>query len=290
MRDGFRVQDNDVYVYCDEGADSGAARPARINVVYLHVFDGDGQPVWQLCRQMGCPDFCLVAVAPRNWDDQMTPWPAPPVFRKGQPFGGHADRQLALLREQVMPQVEAMLAQRLAAQTANAPALASAARQVASEQFFLRTIAGYSLAGLFATWAAFNSDAFQQVASASGSLWYPGFVDYACQHPLAQSVERMYFSVGADEDKGKNHAMRTVRTATERIEAQVERLDVRSTFQLNPGNHFTDPDGRMARGICWVLGAKGHVGAGEDAGAGEAAGADADAGIAAGDDAGGFSC
>ncbi|MGN0287115.1 MAG: alpha/beta hydrolase-fold protein [Atopobiaceae bacterium] len=266
MRDSFQVQDNDVYVYWDEAVEkntlhavadsedcSRTAVPTRINVVYLHIFDGEGQPVWQLCRQMGCSDFCLVAVAPRNWDDQMTPWPAPPVFRKGQPFGGHADRQLALLQEQVMPQTEALLALRLSARDAGG-------QDAASQPSFLRTIAGYSLAGLFATWAAFNCDAFQRVASASGSLWYPDFADYACQHPLSQSVERMYFSVGADEDKGRNRAMRTVRTATERIEAQVESLGVSSTFQLNPGNHFTDPDGRMARGICWALGA------GDDAG------------------------
>ena len=43
---------------------------------------------------------------------------------------------------------------------------------------FLPVIAGYSLAGLFALWAAWNSGYFRRVASVSGSLWYPGFTDY----------------------------------------------------------------------------------------------------------------
>ena len=46
-------------------------------------------------------------------------------------------------------------------------------------------IAGYSLAGLFALYALYKTDAFTRVASMSGSLWFPGIMGI----PAALSLE-----------------------------------------------------------------------------------------------------
>ena len=45
-------------------------------------------------------------------------------------------------------------------------------------------IGGYSLGGLFALWAARNTDAFTAVAAASPSLWINGWGEYAAAHPI----------------------------------------------------------------------------------------------------------
>lgn len=45
-------------------------------------------------------------------------------------------------------------------------------------------IGGYSLGGLFALWAARNTDAFTAVAAASPSLWINGWGEYATAHPI----------------------------------------------------------------------------------------------------------
>ena len=45
-------------------------------------------------------------------------------------------------------------------------------------------LGGYSLAGLFALWAAYQTDVFSDVAAASPSMWFPGFTGYMEEHHI----------------------------------------------------------------------------------------------------------
>lgn len=191
-----------------------------------------GAGVWQQCTQLGCPGFTLVCVGTHRWNDDLSPWPAPSVFKRGEDFGGGAARQLELLETRIAPAADELLG-------------------VSPSS---RIIAGYSLAGLFAVWSTFNSRLFSGVASASGSLWFPGFVEYAAGHSLAEPLERAYFSLGSQEDNARNKVMALVRERTEEVRAEFDRQGVQTTFVLNPGNHFRDTELRMAKGIAWVLG------------------------------------
>ena len=49
-------------------------------------------------------------------------------------------------------------------------------------------IAGDSMAGLFAVYALYRTQVFSRVASASGSLWYPGLLEYALMYELAFKI------------------------------------------------------------------------------------------------------
>ena len=115
-----------------------------------------------------------------------------------------------------------------------------------------RAIAGYSLAGLFAAYAVYRCAAFQRMASVSGSMWFDGWLDYAEKTPLAASVERAYFSVGAKEKRTRNARMASVEENTIRMQALFEARGAESLFELNPGNHFVDMDKRMAKAIAFL--------------------------------------
>lgn len=142
-------------------------------VVYLHVHDGDGSEVLQLCRELGYREFVLAAIRPRCWNDDLTPWECPGLFADDAPFAGKAAEQLRLLESEIIPRVEA-----------------DAPRK--PEQ---RVLAGYSLAGLFATWATFNSAAFGRVTSASGSLWYPDFTGLCrCERVRTRACLRIFLA------------------------------------------------------------------------------------------------
>ena len=69
-------------------------------------------------------------------------------------------------------------------------------------------IGGYSLAGLFALWAACQTDLFRGVAAASPSMWFPGFLEYIKEHPIRSG--RVYLSLGDREEKTRNPVMATV--------------------------------------------------------------------------------
>lgn len=166
------------------------------------------------------PDFRLIAVKIQDWNRDLSPWEAPAVFGK-EAFGGGAEQTLAeLLR--LCPEKD--------------------------KHCF---IGGYSLAGLFALWAACRTDAFAGVAAASPSVWFPGFTDYVQEHGL--QCGRVYLSLGDREEKTRNPVMATV---GDRIRALSAWLSARGTdcvLEWNPGNHFRDPDLRTARAFAWML-------------------------------------
>ena len=117
-----------------------------------------------------------------------------------------------------------------------------------------RGIAGYSLGGLFALYALCRTEAFHGAASVSGSLWFPGIVEYLTEHEMSPGVCRVYLSVGSREARTRNPLMRPVRQNAEAVEALCRERGIRTTFVLNPGNHFFQPARRTAAGIAWLLG------------------------------------
>lgn len=204
------------------------------HIVYLHVYDGDGLDVLSECQRIGCPPFTLVAIKPACWNDDLTPWECPGLFADDAPFAGHAQDQLRLLEEEIIPQVERECGKPNGAR-------------------ICRTVAGYSLAGLFATWTAFNSSTFSRIASASGSLWYPDFARFVTEAPLARPIDCAYFSLGSKEAKTPSRLLRNVATGTHEVVAAFRSKEAPTQFESNPGNHFKEPALRMARGIAWAI-------------------------------------
>ncbi len=165
-------------------------------------------------------DFRLIAVKVNDWNRDLSPWSAPPVFGN-EPFGGGASDFLNALLS--------LCADR-------------------SKTYY---IGGYSLAGLFALWAAHETDDFFGVAAASPSVWFPGFATYMQTHPI--QAERVCLSLGDREEKTRNPVMATVGT---RIREAYDLLRGRGTdcvLEWNSGNHFKDPDLRTARAFLWLL-------------------------------------
>ncbi|MBP5623470.1 MAG: esterase, partial [Lachnospiraceae bacterium] len=171
-------------------------------------------------KQLSGKDFCLVAIKVDNWNSDLSPWEAPAVFGN-ESFGGKAAAAL----DEVLKL------------TGNP-----------SKTYY---IGGYSLAGLFAIWAAYQTDVFKGVAAASPSVWFPGFSDYMAERKIC--ANSVYLSLGDKEEKTRNPVMATVgdniRKAHELLKAQ----GVNTVLEWNPGNHFKDPDIRMAKGFEWVI-------------------------------------
>lgn len=234
VEQSFEVEGEKVTLRATEPPASTTDAWTRVPVVYLHVFEGNGADVWQRLRKGSEQPMALVAVAPKSWDNDLTPWPVPPVFRGGRAYEGAAAAQLALLGREIMPWTEALLAQH-----GMAPSFSA--------------LAGYSLAGLFTAWAATQCSLFERIASVSGSLWYPDFVKYVAANRPNPCVRCAYFSLGDAEPRTRNRAMRSVLEDTRQVAERFEQAGVVTRFELNPGNHFMDEDLRTARGIRWLL-------------------------------------
>lgn len=199
-------------------------------VLYLHTVEDNGGAVYEAVQARTGMDFSLVAVSRLDWNADLSPWAAPAVFAKGAPFSGGAGAYLALLLEKIVPQAESLL-----------PPVS------------WRGIAGYSLAGLFAVYALYQTGVFENAACVSGSLWFPGIKAYVLSHSFCKKPRRLYFSLGNKECKTRNPYTRCVQENTQAIEAFCRSQGIDTVFRLNPGNHFQNAVSRCADGICWVL-------------------------------------
>lgn len=222
----FRIDGNTVTIHSTAHGPQGLMR-----LIYLHVVEGDGLDVFEQCQLLGLQNFALVAIKPLSWEDNLTPWECTGLFAGDKPFAGQACKQLDLLEHVIVPKVESELRQPVSC----------------------RIVAGYSLAGLFATWAVFNSATFDGLASVSGSLWYPGFAQYAASNSLESPLTCAYFSLGSKEVRTSNQLLRNVVQGTHDTVAAFRKQGVHCTFEQNSGNHFREPALRTAKGIYWAL-------------------------------------
>jgi len=176
----------------------------------------------------GHQNFCIVTVPVVRWNRDLTPWENPPVFGK-ESFGSGAEDTLNDICAQLIPSIREMTA-------------------AGKRSFYL---CGYSLAGLFALWSAYQTDVFAGVAAVSPSVWYPGWTDYAAAHPI--KTKQVYLSLGDKEEKAKNRLMATVGDAIRSQYRLLTEAGISCTLEWNEGNHFIDSDVRMAKGMAWIL-------------------------------------
>ena len=170
--------------------------------------------------RLSARDFRLLALKVDSWNRDLSPWQAPAVFGN-EGFGGGAEATL----EEVL---------RLCAD--------------ATKTYLL---GGYSLAGLFALWAAYRTDVFAGVAAASPSVWFPGFTAFmGAGQPRCRAV---YLSLGDREERNRNPVMATVGDCIREAHTLLQSQGVPCTLEWNPGNHFKDPDLRTAKAFAWLL-------------------------------------
>lgn len=199
-------------------------------VIYLTTYNDDGGEVYDELQKQGCPDFTLVTISGLNWEAELSPWAAGNLFKYSEMFTGGADAYLQFLTQQVLPHAEAGL-----------------------NGILWRGLAGYSLAGLFTVYAMYKTDLFSRAASMSGSLWYPGFKDFALKNTLRIAPQHLYFSLGDKEARARNQYLKTVQQCTEELAAHYRSLGINTCYELNPGGHYRDIIKRSTAGIKWLL-------------------------------------
>ena len=194
------------------------ASTVLIQMVDDHDLNGIENEVSEIQR-LTEQNFCLITVKVNDWNYDLSPWKAPAVFGK-EDFGGGAEETLAEVLKYCTDDDKTYI------------------------------IGGYSLAGLFALWAAYQTDVFKAVAAASPSMWFPGFVEYMKERrPNADSV---YLSLGDKEEKTRNPVMATVGEKIREAKEVLQEQGIRTVLEWNPGNHFRDADIRTAKAFAWV--------------------------------------
>ena len=165
-------------------------------------------------------EFRFIAAKVDDWNHELSPWKAPAVFGN-EDFGDGAARTL----EQIL--------------------------LLCTDKSKTYYIGGYSLAGLFSIWAAYQTDIFSGVAAASPSVWFPGFIGYMKEHEMKS--ETVYLSLGDREEKTRNSVMAQVGNCIRTGYEWLAECGINCTLEWNQGNHFKEPDIRTAKAFAWVM-------------------------------------
>lgn len=197
--------------------------PEALRILLQMVDDHDLASIEQevtLIREMTGFDFYLIAVKVGSWNKDLSPWPAPAVFGKENFGDGARDTLKEILKY-----------------TGDA-----------GKTYYL---GGYSLSGLFALWAGMQTDVFRGIAAASPSAWFPDFYEYVQKHAMKTSA--VYLSLGDKEHKSRNPVMAAVEDKLRAIYTQLQAQPLKCMLEMNPGNHFKEPELRTAKAFAWVM-------------------------------------
>ena len=219
----FELEGKKISIFGSENADSP--------LVILNTYGDEGVEVWNECHKLNCPSFSLAAISNLDWNKDLSPWESPALYKKEESFSGGADAYLLLLTEKIIPAI---------------------CDSIDTKPSYV-ALAGYSLAGLFSIYSAYNAGIFSRIASVSSSLWFPGFEEYVKSHEFVKMPDCMYLSLGDTESKAKNSVLSTVQDKTASLFELYKSNKIPVIFELNKGNHFTEPALRTAKGIKWIL-------------------------------------
>ena len=226
MKNEFKINNKVINIYISNASNKD------LPLVILNSYSSENEVVLENLKKLNCHDYVLAIVSNLNWNDDMTPWEAPNLNKKEPPFKGKADNYLNELINNIIPKVKGYL------ESVN----------IEIKEYI---IAGYSLAGLFAIYSAYKTDIFSKIVSASGSLWYPNFLNFVKENDISRNINKIYLSLGNKESQTKNKILKTVETNTKEIQKIYKNIN--TIYEENEGNHFQDTPLRIAKGIKWIL-------------------------------------
>ena len=173
--------------------------------------------------------FSLIAFKIEDWNNELSPWEAPPAFGK-KSFGSGAKDTLEFIESRLIPPVK---------------------EKYDYSDDVKVILGGYSLAGLFSLWSAYKSKTFSGIAAASPSVWFNGWDEFMNNNtPLSNTI---YLSLGDIEEKTKNKVMSAVGDNIRKQEKLLKNDNINTILEWNKGGHFSNSDIRVAKAFVWCI-------------------------------------
>ena len=203
-----------------------------VPVIFSTQYQEQGKTVLELLANLGAPEVTLVTISDLHWEEDLSPWAHGSVLASTDHFTGGAPQYLEFLEKEVIP---------------------FASQHLALDPSTL-ILAGYSMSGLLSAYSLFMTDDFPYLVSASGSLWFPGFLPFAKEQGIKGSPKAVYLSLGDTESHSRNPYLKENASVTSAIAGLSREAGIPTALIWERGGHFNEPAARLARGLRWVLG------------------------------------
>lgn len=223
--DSIKVCDRQVPIWI-----KGDDGPIVICPTFILADDDRNKLCSEIENKIGDKSIVLVLYEVTDWNAELSVWPAPAAYGD-ESFKGDAGNTLDVILQDIIPQIEAIIG-------------------TGREKYII----GYSLAGLFSLWCAYNTDCFDGVGSCSGSLWYEGWKEYIKNQDINYPLN-VYLSLGGKEEFTENKIMASVGDVTREQETifRCNKNIKNLILEWNKGGHFSNSYKRLAKGISWLI-------------------------------------
>ena len=71
----FKIDNKQIEIFYNETENK------KIPVIILNTYEEEGNKVWEECQKLKTNEFILVAISKLSWNDDMTPWEGPPLYK-----------------------------------------------------------------------------------------------------------------------------------------------------------------------------------------------------------------
>ena len=189
------------------------------------------EALFKACHRKGAKAFNLLVISGFDWNADLSPWfERITLHGTDSVFNGRAEDYLNWIESRVLLWSKSIL----------------------TYEIPWTGLIGYSMAGLFALYGALSSSCFDCTASVSGSLWYPELTEWIQNQEIPSSLEALYFSIGTKESRTSDPYLKTTESITRGLSKYFSQAGLNCAFEENPGNHFYQPDERLAKSIAWL--------------------------------------
>lgn len=188
----------------------------------------DFQTLAQMLTKQTSVPFVLAAFTISDWEAELAPW-ADSALSQRPEVGTQAGATLEFVANALLPEMQGLYG--------SLPVI----------------LGGYSLAGLFALWAAYQQPLFAAVAAASPSVWISDWMPFVQSRTLL--TPKVYLSLGIKEEKTRNSALAQVGDNIRAYHDLLTRSLGKEYTALvwHNGGHFTDCTLRLAQAIAWCI-------------------------------------
>lgn len=189
-----------------------APSPSAVIVVLYPAMDYDWLDT--VVEEFGC---AIAVVSVPDWDNDLSPWPAPGQPPGSEDFKGLAGEFSKTLVCDLMPRI---------------------LERIPGVQPARRILTGISMSGLFALWLWLQNSYFTDMISISGSFWYQGFAEWVGKQTIPQKTGIAYFSLGNKETHTAVKAFRSVGVNTDSVINRLRQGGIDAIFEPTVGTHY----------------------------------------------------
>ena len=217
IKENFQYKSKDISLYLSDDLKAKT-------ILLISYENGEIEKVYQ---ELNRSDFNLIGISNINWNDDLSPFYHKMIYKGDKEYKGNANEFLKYIKEELLPFI--------------------------FNKYNLKpkslAIAGYSLAGLFSIYSAYNCDIFDSIISMSGSLWFTDFIKYVENKNISKNVKYIYLSLGDKEAKTKNEYLKEVENKTIAIYNHFKNLGINTVYKTNSGGHFNDVINRIVMAL-----------------------------------------